>query len=1042
LALVAGAAAALALYSRFNDELRRHIESRIAQHYGGLSVRVRWAERIEGKGIRVRNLMIFEPSADGPQAELLSIEEAMFECSTDWQELIQGNPIVRRATLRRPTLRLTRRTDGSWNTARLLPPPQLGDHSPEIIVEHGVVEVFDPLKAPAGSLVLRDVNLTLAPSTASPLPLGEGPGVREAGATAHARQLQGMFSGDGFRRVEVVGTVDLRAGVYAIQGLAESVELSPELRDGLPNPLAAKLRAMPDLRGQANLQFELNYDPTSEQPLRFVVSGRLTRGRIDAPRLPRSLSDVRATVRIDQTGYVIDDFVARSGQAVLRMTLRGEGFEPTSPLRLALDARQFELDRALLDSLPAWAQDLWYKYRPAGEVDADLKLAFDGAAWQPEATVQCRGVSLTHHKFPYRLDQGQGTITLKDDRLAMNLTAYRGRQPIRLTAEASHPFHEPVGWFEAKGDDLPLDESLVAALPERPRAVVRSLDPHGTVSFYVRLWRDKSDEPMHQHIQVAPNRCSVRYEKFPYRLSDLRGTLEMFDGHWTFRHIEAQNDRARITCEGQLTPGLQGNELSLSFTGRDVALDDNLRDALSPHIQQVWRDLRPQGRVDLTAEVRYAAETNQFSVGVRAQPQPQSTSIEPVHFPYRLERLQGQWVYRDGHVAFEDCKAEHGAVKVSAQGHCDFQPDGRSNLHFTQLSADRLRIDRELLPALPERLRKAVVALNPTGAINLRGSFDLERTGRPDDPRRARWDVRLGLQQSNLQCGGILLENVHGIVELRGAFDGQQIQSRGQLALDSVRYKDCQLTQVAGPIWIDDGRVLFGSWVDRREGGAAAVHPTTGPAQTPRPITAALFGGKFYADGWATLGPEPRYALSATLTDADLARCAQEAGAGHHNLRGKVVATADLTGVGHTRNAMSGRGAIRLSEGDVYQLPLMISLLKLLSIRPPDQNAFSDAVIDYRIEGEHIYFDRIDFHGDVLSLRGKGEMNFQSAIRLTFYSGVGRGEIDLPVVKQVFSGASRQIMLIHVGGTLQNPETRKEALPGVNQVLQTLTGER
>ena len=112
-----------------------------------------------------------------------------------------------------------------------------------------------------------------------------------------------------------------------------------------------------------------------------------------------------------------------------------------------------------------------------------------------------------------------------------------------------------------------------------------------------------------------------------------------------------------------------------------------------------------------------------------------------------------------------------------------------------------------------------------------------------------------------------------------------------------------------------------------------------------------------------------------------------------------------------------------------------------MSIRPPDQNAFSDATIDYRIEGEHIYFDRIDFRGDAISLRGQGEMDFQSAIRLTFYALVGRGELDVPVVKQVFRGASQQLMCIHVDGTLQNPETRKEALPALNQALQQIREE-
>ena len=34
-----------------------------------------------------------------------------------------------------------------------------------------------------------------------------------------------------------------------------------------------------------------------------------------------------------------------------------------------------------------------------------------------------------------------------------------------------------------------------------------------------------------------------------------------------------------MTCEGHLTPGLEGNELVLNFTGKDVPLEEELRDA-------------------------------------------------------------------------------------------------------------------------------------------------------------------------------------------------------------------------------------------------------------------------------------------------------------------------------------------------------------------------------------------------------------------------------------------------------------------------------
>ena len=412
------------------------------------------------------------------------------------------------------------------------------------------------------------------------------------------------------------------------------------------------------------------------------------------------------------------------------------------------------------------------------------------------------------------------------------------------------------------------------------------------------------------------------FNKFPYLLTNVRGTLEMLDHNWIFRNLSGVHNAARVTCEGRLTPGLQGRELVLNFVGRDVALEEELRNALSvrnPHIQQVWLDTRPRGVVDLTAEVRCLVEgEKKFSVGVRVRPQRDTTSIEPVHFPYRLDRIQGDLIYRDGHVDFERCKGEHGPanmpVKVAAEGYCDFQPDGHWLMHFEKLSVDQIRADRELSEALPDRLKKAFAELSPTGAMNLRGSLELEQTGRPGEPLRSRWNMRVGLQQNSLQCGGLLLENVCGEASFRGGFDGQHVQSRGDLTLDSASYKDYQFTGVMGPVWIDDRQVLFGAWVDRQE-IAAAASGVAGPPQTPRMLTAGIFGGTLYGEGWVTLEPTPRYGMNITLTDASLGHCAREVMPGRQKLAGKILATADLTGSGRTRNTLSGKGQDRSLRG-------------------------------------------------------------------------------------------------------------------------------
>ena len=1055
--LVAGAVSVPFLYRRVNEEIRCHVVKMLSSHYSGLKVKLRSAEIVEGEGIRIRDLTIVDPSATDPSAELLRIDEAMFECSTDWRELLSGKTSVNRITINRPALRAVWLPDGTCIAGKLFPPPHFSDHPPPIVVRGGVVELIDPGKQPISQYTLRDVNLTLgAPegplekdkSGATAGLTGSAGGISRKNTAGQAssgtlskqttkgtggRRLLGTLSGDGLRRVTIEGTIGSNSSSCSLAGKAEGLNVSPEMRGSLPGLLSKRFASLRNLRGEAELQFELSYDPKAVLPLKYMVSGRLARGRIDDARLPHALTEISADVRVDNGGVTIDGLAARIGQATLRMSCRRNGFSDDSPMNLTAQLRGLELDRALLDILPMSLQEQWHKFLPAGRIDADVKLDFDGLHWRPDISARYLNVSLTHHKFPYRLEHGKGTVELHDDLLKVNLIAYSGSRPVRLTAEMADAFTAPVGWFEAKGDDIQLDEALISALPEKPRKVVRSLDPRGSVNFFMRMWRNKPSERMHKHLILAANRCTIRFDKFPYPLTNIRGTMEMLDDNWTFRNFEANNDTARVTCQGQFTEGLQGKELSLKFVGRDVPLEEELRDALNPSFRQVWNDMQPRGTVDLTADVRYLAETKKFSVAVHVEPQPNSTSVEPVRFPYRLERLEGALEYRDGRVTFDRCKAEHGAAKLAGRGWCEFQPDGRWHTRFDDLTIDRLAVDRELLQAMPPRLKKATTALNPTGPINLRGSFDMWRNGSPPEPLDMQWNVRLGLQQAGMHCGGIELQNICGEVSLNGGFRDNRIRSIGELALDSVSYKDYQLTEVRGPIWIEDQRVLLGSWVDRHEGA--------GTGRTPRPISGKMFGGTLFGNGWAMLEAEPRYGVNATLVDADLARCAREVMAGRQRMRGKITATADITGRGWTRNSLSGKGTIRLSNADVYELPVMISLLKILSIRPPDQNAFSDGNVAYRIEGEHIYFDQINFRGDAISLRGKGEMDFQSAIKLTFYTLVGRGELDIPIVKDVFRGASQQLMQIHVTGTLQNPETRKEALPIVSQALQQLAEE-
>jgi hypothetical protein len=364
-------------------------------------------------------------------------------------------------------------------------------------------------------------------------------------------------------------------------------------------------------------------------------------------------------------------------------------------------------------------------------------------------------------------------------------------------------------------------------------------------------------------------------------------------------------------------------------------------------------------------------------------------------------------------------------------GTCDLQPDGSWRLDLSRMSVDRIRLqgeDQELVAALPGVLRRAIGELRPTGPINLTGALRFGKAG-PGAPLEAGWNVDLLLHQASLQVGP-KLENIFGCVRLRGSSLGPRFTSFGELKLDSLTYKNFQFTEVLGPMWLDNENVFLGTMPGAAEAGRPSER-----------ITAKLFGGVVAADCQVRLGAVPQYRLIAALSGADLARFAAENLANPRRLNGKVLANVDLQG-SRGAHTLVGAGDIHLTAADVYELPLVVSLLKIVRAKPPDNTAFTESDIAFDIKGQHVILKKIDLRGDAVNLAGVGELTLDgqtNPIRLELHTMVGRG--NLPLISGVFSEASQQILKIHVAGSLDHPVTRTEAFPAASQALEALRSE-
>lgn len=1051
-------AAWLAAQNRVGDEIRAEVERRFASHYPGYRVTVRDARLVERQGIEIRGLSITRRPEIEP---LVSIEELQVVCAVCFEDVLRGQtPPAERLVLRGVSVRARQDADGNWDIARLWPPPKFGDRMPPMVIRDSTLRLTSGKGDAARTWELRKVQLDASPEIDRQAASGRSAAAGSASVAASAAscslpgdeppaaptaspallRIRGQAAGDEFGVLEFEALVPPKGGPWRAWGSLVDLRLAPQLYESLPQPWRGRCGEIASLSGLATLSFQLRGDTSGSQALRSSGSGYLRQGQVADRRLPFRLNDAAAAFRWDDQRLSVERFTARNGAAELQLSLVRDGFAANSPWSLRVRAQRLSLDQRFLEVLPPHYQAKWRKYFPSGLIDADARIDFDGRQWHPEIHVECTDVSFAYHNFPYRLERAQGQVSLVDDVLTVDLTAMAGGQTVALDALVRHPGEQATGWLDVACErPIPIDEKLLDAVRDpRAKAVLTALRPGGTVAVAGRFERREAGGEIHRFVRFDIENGTMCYDAFPYPLGMIQGTILWEDQGWSFEKLSGRNDSGYIECQGSWTPSSAGGSvLALTFVCVDVPLEDELREALNPGAAQLWNELQPRGSIDnLQIALRYTSAPKDLSVQITAQKwgkrphdEGRTITVYPAWFPYRLDDLKGQVVYRDGQLHLQGLSATHGETKISLDGQCQVVPDGPWTVELSRVVAERLNFDEELRSALPPELGRAVGKLAVRGNLSLQGALAFRGVAGDWQPAATGWDLAVDVENGSLNCG-LELNHIHGDVRLVGNRQGQDFYSRGELNIDSLVYHDMQLTQLRGPLLIEPARVVFGAEAERDR--------TDAP---PRSVVAQAVGGQISADAVVYFEDEIPFRLRAGLERGDLQLFARETALTNQNIRGKANALVNLSGTVHGRHTWQGDGFVRLYEADIYEVPVMLALLKLLSIRQPDRTAFTSSDIDFRIRGEHLYFDRINFNGDAISLKGHGDMSLNRQIDLKFYTLVGRRDWDPPALRALLQQAAQQLLLIHATGSLDQPHLTREPFPNVKETLEQLFPE-
>ena len=1022
------------LYLRLDDEIRRYSEQMLASHYTNLRVQVGSARFVQGRGITIYDVALSDPNAVEAHRSLMHIDELQLLGQLDTRDILSRDPEIERIVVKRPQLFARRGNDGAWNLNRLLPLPKFGDRSPHVQMEGAVLVISDEQKPQDLPLVVRDIDLQVHRGAKA---LGEAPTWQFFGSVARPLAEKVAFSGD----------YDAATGQLDVAGTVVQLEMTPEFLDSLPLDGLESIRGA-EMHGRVDFTFEAHRAAGAGAPLQWAVKDfKLTGGQFSHPRLPRRISEVQAQGTCDQNGLDLTSCTGKYGQTDVILACRRTGWHAAAPLALRARAVNLQLDQQLETSIPSSLWKWWNRFRPTGNVTASLSLTFDERGWLPDATVECHQVSFADtEKFPYRLQNATGTLRyfdtggLQGAELTFALQpTMQGRQvnisghfvgmPDLDSMSAAGPL--PTGELQIIGTKVASHQELIDALPATARGVVNSLNPSGEFSFVWKAERTSPQQPlMATSLTLDLLDSRFRYVHFPYPLSHVSGRVIANGKHWTFQDLIARDQGSGqvVQGNGSLTPTPSGALLQLTIGGTEVPLDNDLRGALDPALQELWSQLRPQGRINFSTQVTHETGGQQKPrVEIVIEDHERSVLMEPTFFPFRLEQIGGRVaVSADKRVTLENVRARHGQMEIITQGGWQPLVSGGWEFRLQGLHVDRLTPSHDLIAAVPSTVRKVFEQLQPEGYFEIQGGDLIFTQPSSQDPRiDTRWDMILDCHQADLNAG-VPLHGVSGSVRLIGGNVGGQCSTVGELQIDSLMWRGVQFTGIRGPMWCDHSQCLFGQGATQKMD------------QPSRSMVAQICGGAVAMNGNVMYDGYPRYGLKAELRGLDLARFANEQLNGQGDLSGRVDGELRLQGHGSSLYGLEGAGRLTVNDAHLYELPLLVSLLKVLRNRAPDTTAFNKVESEFLIQGDRIDLEHLDLLGDAVSFYGSGDAWFNKRVDLAFYSIVGQNELSLPLLRSFVGQASEQFLQLTVDGTIDDPQTHAKAFPGVTNMLEQL----
>ena len=628
--------------------------------------------------------------------------------------------------------------------------------------------------------------------------------------------------------------------------------------------------------------------------------------------------------------------------------------------------------------------------------DSNLKLNIPAELGDNLPRIEIKGGSITLQANSF-IKEGR-TLTINIDTITF---AYLGNGEYHIKGKTTSQFADwslsanvdiKSGNIDCtiSSDNLRFDNKLYYLLAPEVQKLWDNYSPQGTASISIDLKTTSVNgaTKVATSVTLYPRNITARYRKFPYTVDGLSGEIKFRDNY------------ADVSLTAQLPISIAGkfgytraDEVDITIHADNLVLDEKLKYALDKIKEGAWDNFNPKGQAKLELNISQERGIDKPLL-YKATTHLKDCAIKYTNIPLDVTNVAGEIIYDDGNITLRHLSGTYKNTVLEIHGSL-----GNDETEIN-LTAHNLNMDSEFTTALPTEIRGMLEKLSISGPLDVDCTVDTRNSN-----QETNYAANIRFKDTTISSG-VEFSNVDGYLSAEGIIRQGNIHNIiGSINLNKAKVSGKKITNFFTDFVYKDNKLsIFDVKLNAYSG---------------------TISGTFDLDT-----ENGEYKGDFTANNINLRDYIKDTALSNKTIEGNLnLAIDNLSGKGSDLSTLTGRGTLKLTNGNVWDTPFFFGLFELNILGVGKKSVLTSGEAEFTMADKKFEIEKLILQGEDTLVAGKGYVKFDGhmSIFLDAQTNLGVGIPGIGLIEKAVDLIKNNVFSIEIYGRIEEPKSRLKA---------------